>query len=100
MATIDFRAIDDVIHGRVRLAIMTYLISNEAADFNELKRALETTQGNLGAHLRKLEDAKYVRIAKGYVGRKPHTRIEVTPKGRRAYLRYLDSIEKLLGTGR
>jgi DNA-binding MarR family transcriptional regulator len=100
VTNIDFRDIDDVIHGRVRLAIMTYLASNELADFNELKDALQATQGNLGAHIRKLEEAGYIKVTKGYVGRKPNTRLEITTKGRKAFVGYLDAIEKLLGSVR
>lgn len=100
MATFDFPDIDEVIHGRVRLAIMTYLISNNVADFNELKEALQATQGNLGAHLRKLEEAGYVKIEKGFVGRKPRTRALLTQAGREAFTAYLDEISRLVERSR
>ena len=93
----DIGKIDDVIHGRLRLGIMAYLAGAEVADFNELKRVLDATQGNLSVHLRKLEDAGYVAIEKSFLGRKPLTRIRLTDTGRKAFAAYLDAIGKLVG---
>ena len=92
----DITAIDDVIHGRLRLGIMAYLAGGGVADFNELKARLQASDGNLSVHLRKLEEADYVAISKTFVGRKPLTRIALTDKGRSAFVAYLDAIEKLL----
>jgi DNA-binding HxlR family transcriptional regulator len=89
--------IDDVIHGRLRLGVMAYLANAEVADFNELKALLEVTQGNLSVQLRKLEDAGYVAIEKGYLGRKPRTQARITPAGRKAFAVYLDALGKLIG---
>lgn len=97
MTPFDIGQIDDVIHGRLRLGIMAYLASAELADFNELKAALQATQGNLSVHLRKLEEAGYVEIEKGFRERKPLTRIRITKEGRGAFKRYLDAIGKLVG---
>ena len=80
MAAFDIGRLDDVIHGRMRLGIMAYLASAEAADFNELKAVLEATQGNLSIHLRKLEEAGYIAIEKSFLGRKPLTRARLTPR--------------------
>lgn len=91
----DIDAIDEVIHGRLRLGIMAYLSSAQIADFNELKAQLATTDGNLSVHLRKLEEAGYVAIVKTYARRKPLTRISITEKGRDAFIVYLDQIAKL-----
>ena len=96
MAAFDIGRLDDVIHGRVRLGIMAYLASAEAADFNELKAALEATQGNLSIHLRKLEEAGYITIEKSFLGRKPLTRARLTEAGRKAFADYLDAISRLL----
>ena len=96
MPTFDNGKLDDVIHGRMRLGIMAYLASEEVADFNELKRILEATQGNLSVHLRKLEDAGYVAIEKSFLGRKPLTRARITPAGRAAFAAYLDAISELV----
>jgi len=97
MQKIDIDRLDDVIHGRIRLGIMAYLARSQVADFNELKKALNATQGNLSVHLSKLEDAKYVRIEKGYLGRKPRTRVRLTPAGRKALDNYLTQLTELLG---
>jgi len=96
MAAFDIAKIDDVIHGRIRLGIVAYLASAEVADFNELKSALEATQGNLSVHLRKLEEAGYVAIEKGFLGRKPLTRVRLTPAGRAAFAKYLQAMSRLL----
>ena len=91
----DIGRIDDVIHGRMRLGIMAYLANAEVADFNQLKAALEATQGNLSIHLRKLEEAGYIEIEKSFLGRKPLTRARLTEPGRKAFATYLDAIGKL-----
>lgn len=93
---LDIDEIDEVIHGRVRLGVMAQLARAEAADFNELKAVLHATQGNLSVHLRKLEEAGYIEIEKAYLGRRPNTRVRLTSKGRQAFSRYLDTIERLL----
>lgn len=97
MSGFDIGAIDDVIHGRMRLGIMAYLADAEAADFNELKALLDATQGNLSVHLRKLEEAEYIEIEKSFLGRKPLTRARITDKGRAAFKRYLEALGKLIG---
>lgn len=96
MPGFDFEKIDEVIHGRVRLGIMAYLASADGADFNELKERLNLTDGNLSVHLRKLEDAGYVAIAKSFKGKKPLTSVNVTKAGRKAFAVYLDAIGKLI----
>jgi DNA-binding MarR family transcriptional regulator len=97
MARFDVEQIDEVIHGRLRLGIMAYLAHTEAADFNELKAALNATQGNLSIHLRKLEEAGYVSIDKSFLNRRPLTRARLTPQGRQAFTAYLEAIAKLVG---
>jgi DNA-binding MarR family transcriptional regulator len=93
----DIGKIDDVIHGRLRLGVMAYLANAEVADFNELKALLEVTQGNLSVQLRKLEDAAYVTIEKGYLGRKPRTQVRITPVGRKAFAGYLEALGRVIG---
>ncbi|WP_292038891.1 MULTISPECIES: winged helix-turn-helix domain-containing protein [unclassified Brevundimonas] len=95
-AGFDVGNIDEVIHGRIRLGIMAYLSSVEAADFAEIKAKLQTTDGNLSVHLRKLEDAGFVQVEKTFAGRKPLTRAQLTPKGREAFIAYLDQISALV----
>lgn len=96
MADFDITAIDDVIHGRLRLGIMAYLAGAEAAEFTTLKTKLQASDGNLSVSLRKLEDAGYITIAKHFAGRKPVTTAKLTEAGRNAFLAYLAAIEKLL----
>ena len=97
MGLADLGRIDEVIHGRLRLGIMVYLADAEVADFTELKTVLEATQGNLSVHLKKLEEAGYVAIAKSFVNNKPLTRVSITGEGRRAFAAYLDAIGALIG---
>ena len=99
MAGFDVEQIDEVVHGRIRLGIMAFLAHAEVADFNELKAALNATQGNLSVHLRKLEDAGYVCVDKSFLNRKPLTRARITPAGRKAFAAYLEAIGKLVERG-
>ncbi|MEM7662628.1 MAG: transcriptional regulator [Pseudomonadota bacterium] len=92
----DHSAIDDVIHGRLRLGIMAYLASASPAIFGELKEKVKATDGNLSTHLRKLEEAGYVKLEKRFVGRRPQTRAHLTAAGRKAWLAYLQQIDVLL----
>lgn len=95
---LDYRDIDDVIHGRVRLSIMAFLSGAGSADFGQLKQRLGTTDGNLSVNLRKLEDAGYVTIDKDFVDRRPRTTCSLTDKGREAWIGYLDRIKALLAS--
>ena len=92
----DIGRIDDVIHGRIRLGIMAYLSGAGGADFATLKARLQTTDGNLSVHLRKLEEAGFVAVTKTFRGRKPLTEASLTEAGRAAFLAYLDAMADLL----
>ena len=92
----DIARIDEVIHGRIRLGIMAYLSGAEAADFGTLKTRLQTTDGNLSVHLRKLEEAGFVAVSKSFNGRKPLTEASLTEEGRTAFVAYLDAMAGLL----
>lgn len=92
----DYREIDDVIHGRVRLSVMAYLSGAGAADFNELKAKIGGTDGNLSVHLRKLEEAGYVSVGKSFRGRRPQTTVSLTKKGREAWIAYIARMEEFL----
>jgi DNA-binding MarR family transcriptional regulator len=100
MDEFDIDAIDEVIHGRLRLGVMAYLAGAESADFTELKARLQATDGNLSVHLRKLEDAGYVAIDKSFAGRKPLTRVKLTEAGRAAFITYLDAMGRLVEQAR
>lgn len=95
-ADFDIHGIDEVIHGRVRLGIMAYLAGANSAEFNELKAKLQTTDGNLSVHLRKLEEAGFVSVSKTFQGRKPLTKASITEAGRKAFVTYLDQISRLI----
>lgn len=91
---------DQLIHERVRLAIVSSLAVNESLTFNELKKLLGITDGNLSIHARKLEDAGYVECEKAFEGRMPKTTFRLTVPGRRAFKRYLDHMELLIQAAR
>ncbi len=93
----DIGAVDEVIHGRLRLGVMAYLSTAGTADFNTLKAKVGATDGNLSVHLRKLEEAGYIRIDKRFSGRKPLTEAVLTEAGRDAFIRYLDAMRALVG---
>lgn len=92
----EYQSIDDVIHGRVRLAIMAYLSGAGAADFNEIKAKVGGTDGNLSVHLRKLEEAGYIDVEKRFRGRRPQTILRLTDKGREAWIAYISQMQALL----
>ncbi len=88
--------LDRLIHERMRLAIVSTLAVHESLSFNELKRLLDTTDGNLSVHARKLEEADYIVCTKSFEGRVPRTEYRLSPEGRRALERYLDHMEALI----
>ena len=90
-------ALDRVIHERLRLGIVSALAVNDALTFNELKRLLRTTDGNLSVHARKLEEADYVACEKTFEGRMPQTTYRLTAAGRRALEKYLAHMEAIIG---
>ena len=90
-------AIDDVIHGRLRLGVMAYLSAVNPASFPELLGKTGATNGNLSTHLTKLESAGYVRQEKGYKGKRPQTLVHLTEDGRAAWIKYLDAMKDILG---
>ena len=92
--------LDRLIHERVRLGVVSALAATESLTFNELKRLVKVTDGNLSVHARRLEDAGYVAIEKTYEGRIPRTVFRLTATGRRALERYLDHMEALIRTAR
>ena len=95
MAGFDAGNVDETIHGRLRLGVMAYLSSASPVPFTELAQVLEATNGNLSVHLRKLEEAGYVAIDKGFEGRRPLTLVRLTDAGRDAWVKYLDALKPL-----
>jgi DNA-binding HxlR family transcriptional regulator len=92
--------LDRLIHERIRLGIVSALAANSSLTFNDLKRLLKTTDGNLSVHARKLEEAKYIACAKSFEGRMPKTEYSLTAAGRKALNKYLDHMEALIGAMR
>lgn len=92
--------LDRLIHERLRLGIVSALAANESLSFNDLKRMLDTTDGNLSVHARKLEAANYIACTKSFEGRYPRTEYRLTEAGRRALERYLDHMEALIRAAR
>jgi DNA-binding HxlR family transcriptional regulator len=92
----NYQQLDEIIHSRIRLAIMAVLVAADEADFTYLKEAVQATDGNLSVHLKKLEEAHYVSVKKSFIERKPQTKYRITPQGRRAFEIYVDRLEKLL----
>jgi DNA-binding MarR family transcriptional regulator len=92
--------LDRLIHERIRLGIVSALAANDAMSFADLRGVLGTTDGNLSVHARKLEEAGYVRVSKGFEDRKPRTEYSLTPKGRRALETYLARMEQILSAAR
>ena len=92
----DANALDDVIHGKLRLAVMALLSATRDASFTEIKTRTGASDGNLSVHLRKLEEAGYVAIEKSFVDRKPQTRASLTKTGRAAWIAYLDQLKNLI----
>ncbi len=86
--------LDRLIHERIRLGIVSALATNDSLSFNDLKRVLKTTDGNLSVHARKLEEAQYISCVKFFEGRMPRTEYRLTATGRKALTEYLDQMEE------
>ena len=99
-AAIGAPKLDRLIHERLRLGILSALSVNESLTFNELKKLLDTTDGNLSVHARKLEEAGYLSCTKSFAGRVPRSDYKLSAAGRRALERYLDHMEALIQTMR
>jgi DNA-binding MarR family transcriptional regulator len=91
-----FENLDRILEHRVRLQIMSVLITNELFDFNSLKEMLSVTDGNLASHIKALEKEKYISVSKTFVDRKPNTRYKITERGRTAFKKHLDALEAVV----
>lgn len=94
----DFR-FDGELLAEARLGIVAALLARPAASFSDLKALLGLTQGNLGAHLRRLEEAGYVTITKAFVGRRPRSTVRLSDVGRDAFRRHVDHLQRLAEGG-
>lgn len=93
----DLPELDPVIHGKLRLAVLSLLIAVDEADFTWLRQKTGSTDGNLGAQMLKLEEAGYVTAEKRFVARKPQTLYRMTTKGRDALAQYVAALKSILG---
>lgn len=96
MTDFDHRKLDRLIHSRIRVGVMAILAAAEEAEFTYLRDQVRTTDGNLGSHLGRLEEAGYVAVRKRFVDRKPVSRYRLTREGRRAFREYVDTLEGML----
>ena len=88
--------LNEIFQNKARLGIMTILITMGPSDFSSLKSQLKLTDGNLGAHIRVLEEAGYLQVEKSFVGRKPRTGCQITDLGREDFLKYLKQLETVI----
>jgi DNA-binding HxlR family transcriptional regulator len=89
--------LDPVIHGKLRLAVLSLLLACDEADFTWLRKKAGASDGNLSVQMVKLEEAGYVAMEKRFVGRKPQTLYRMTAKGREALAKYVDALRNMLG---
>jgi DNA-binding MarR family transcriptional regulator len=95
-ADFDHRRLDDVLHARLRLAIVAALSANDGLDFPSLRSIVGATDGNMSTHLKRLEEAAYLRVDKAFEGRKPVTRYWLTAAGQEALAAYVHTLEGFL----
>ena len=94
----NLRHLNGIFENRIRLALMSILSLNEAVEFNEMKRTLGLTDGNLSAHMKTLEKHRYVTVRKEFRGKKPFTRYAATREGKRAFILHLGALGRLIGS--
>ncbi len=90
--------LNKVFDSRVRLGIMSTLMVNDEINFNDLKQMIDVTDGNLASHMKSLEDSGYVKVNKGFIGRKTNTTYAVTKAGQKAFQQHLDALEAMIKT--
>ena len=96
MNEFDYQQLDEIIHSRIRLAVIAVLITVDEAEFIFLRDKVNATDGNLSTHLKKLDEAGYIAVNKSFENRKPVSRYLLTQKGRKAFEIYVERLEKLI----
>ena len=96
MTEFDYQQLDEIIHSRIRLAIIAVLVTVDEAEFTFLREKINATDGNLSTHLKKLEEIGYVAVSKSFENRKPVSRYMLTQKGRKAFEIYVERLENLI----
>jgi DNA-binding HxlR family transcriptional regulator len=89
--------LNKIFDSRIRLGIMSALMVNDAINFNELKELLDITDGNLASHLKTLEECSYVKVQKGFIGRKTNTTYSITKNGEKEFKLHLIALTKMIG---
>lgn len=92
----ELEQLNKVFDSRIRIGIMSALIVNEDINFNDLKALIDATDGNLATHLKTLEEHKYIKVEKGFIGRKTNTVYSITRAGEKAFRNHLDALEKII----
>jgi len=92
----EIEQLNKVFDSRIRIGIMSALMVNEDINFNDLKALIDATDGNLATHLKTLEDHKYIKVEKGFIGRKTNTLYSITKAGEKAFRSHLDALEKII----
>lgn len=88
--------LNKIFDSRIRLGIMSALMVNDAINFNELKELLQITDGNLASHLKTLEENAYIKVQKGFIGRKTNTTYAISKAGEKAFKQHLDALEQMI----
>ncbi len=92
----ELEQLNKIFDSRIRIGIMSALIVNEDINFNDLKALIDATDGNLATHLKTLEEHKYIKVEKGFIGRKTNTVYSITRAGEKAFRSHLDALEKII----
>lgn len=92
----ELEQLNKVFDSRIRIGIMSALIVNEDINFNDLKALIDATDGNLATHLKTLEEHKFIKVEKGFIGRKTNTVYSITRAGEKAFRSHLDALEKII----
>src|SRR6478752_6161257 len=88
--------LNKVFDSRIRLGIMSSLMVNEEVNFNDLKELIQVTDGNLASHLKTLEEHKFIKVQKGFIGRKTNTTYSVTKAGEKAFKAHIEALEQMI----
>ena len=88
--------LNKIFDSRIRLGIMSALMVNDEVNFNDLKELIQVTDGNLASHMKTLEDSGYIKVQKGFIGRKTNTTYSVTKEGEKAFRAHIDALEKMI----
>lgn len=92
----ELEQLNKIFDSRIRIGIMSALMVNEENNFNDLKTLLDVTDGNLATHLKTLEENKFIKVIKGFLGRKTNTLYIITASGEKAFRKHIDALEKII----